>query len=128
MAKPRKRQEKPKEGANLKEAPVLIPLTYNDGTEVPPETIDAICDEIFSVFHGWTLEGNVKGAYRMQAGGQKRVETLQKVSILLDSSRVSKREEMMGRWCARLGQEAMLLKIADSVVKLIPPQPETDEP
>ena len=51
------------------------------------------------MFHGWTLEGNVKGAYRMQAGGQKRVETLQKVSILLDSSRVSKREEMMGRWC-----------------------------
>ena len=29
---------------------------------------------------------------------------------------------------SRLGQEAMLLKIADSVVKLIPPQPETDEP
>ena len=107
MAKPRKRQEKPKEGANLKEATVLIPLTYNDGTEVPPETIDAICDEIFSVFHGWTLEGNVKGAYRMQAGGQKRVETLQKVSILLDSSRVSKREEMMGRWCrARPGSDA----------------------
>jgi hypothetical protein len=129
MAKPRKRGETKGKGNNrLKEAIVLLPLTYNDGTDVPQETIDSICDEIFGTFHGWTLEGNVKGAYQMQAGGQKRVENLLKVSIVLEMSRVSKLEEMVGRWCTRLGQEVMLLKVADSIVKFIPPQPETEEP
>jgi hypothetical protein len=129
MAKPRKREApKAKGNGDLKEAIVLLPLTYNDGAEVPQETIDAICDEIFSMFHGWTIEGNVKGAYQMQVSGQKRVENLLKVSIILDMSRVSKLEEMVGRWCARLGQEVMLLKIADLMVKFVPPQPEAEQP
>ncbi len=128
MAKRRKAEEsKITKGGDLKEAIVLIPLTFNDGARIPPEIIDSICDEIFGVFHGWTLEGNVTGAYPMQSTGQKRVEDLLKVSIILEMSQVSKLEEMVGRWCARLGQEVMLLKIADLIVKFVPPQPEPEE-
>jgi hypothetical protein len=127
MAKPRK-AKKIKSSGHPKEAIVLIPLTYNDGTQVLAETLDSICDEIFGTFRGWTIEGTVKGAYQMRATGQKRVEDLLKVSIALDESQVPELEEMIGRWCAQLGQEVMLLKIADLIVKFVPPQSETKEP
>ena len=78
-----------------------------------------------SPFQGWTIEGIVKGAYRMQSG-QKRVEDLVKVAVVLDEAQLPELEAMVGRWCARLGQEVMLLKIADFVVKFIPPEPEAE--
>ncbi len=126
MAKPRKRQQpriKGKGGGKPKEASVLIPLTYNDGTSVPLEVLESIHDEVYMAFHGWTIEGAVKGAYRMQTG-QKRVEELQRLSIVLEESRIPELEAMIAEWGARLGQEAMLLKVSDFVVKFIPPRTE----
>jgi hypothetical protein len=114
-------------GDNLKEAVVLIPLTDNDGTPFSAETIESIFDEIFDTFRGWTIEGTVKGAYQMRSTGAKRVEELLKVSIVLAASQVAELETMVGRWCTRLGQEVMLLKIADLVIKFVPPQAEREE-
>jgi hypothetical protein len=127
MAEPRRPKAKGKKGGSPKEAIVLIPLTYNDGTEVACEVLDAIRDEIFVAFHGWTIEGTVKGAYRMRTG-QKRVENLHKLSIVLDEDQVPELEAMVARWGAQLGQETMLVKITDSVVKFIPPQRGTEAP
>ena len=129
MAKPRKRRKSKAGGKRSrppKEAIVLIPLTYNDGTKVPQDVILGIFEEIFAAFDGWTNEGTVKGAYRMQTG-QKRVEDLLKVSVVLNESDVPRLEAMVATWCARLGQEAMLLKITDFVIKFVP-HPEAEEP
>ncbi len=104
---------------------ILIPLTYNDGTTVPLGLLEAIRDELFVAFHGWTIEGTVKGAYRMRSG-RKQVEDLQKVSVILDESQLPELEAMVARWGARLGQEAMLLKVSDFVVKFIPPHGEAE--
>ena len=49
-----------------------------------------------------------------------------KVAVVLDEAQLPELESMVGRWCARLGQEVMLLKIADFTVKFIPPQPEAE--
>lgn len=115
------RRKRGKRSTTAQEAIVLIPLTYNDATEVPREVLEAIFDELYLAFHGWTIEGTVKGAYRMLTG-QKRVEDLLKVSVILDKTQVPDLEAMVSRWGAQLGQEAMLLKIADWVIKFIPPQ------
>jgi hypothetical protein len=124
MAKPRNRRKskaKEKGARNPKEAIVQIPLTYNDGTQVPKGTIETIQEQIFAAFAGWTIEGTVKGAYRMQSG-EKRVEDSLKVSIILDESRINELEAMVAQWCGELGQETMLLKITDYVVKFVPPR------
>jgi predicted HicB family RNase H-like nuclease len=102
-----------------KEATVLIPLTYNDGTAVSQDILLGIFEELYVAFHGWTNEGTVKGAYRMQAGEQ-RVEDLLKVSVVLDEMQIPELERMVSEWGARLGQETMLLKIADSTIKFVP--------
>jgi len=125
MAKRGKAKEKGKGDDDPKEAIVLIPLTYNDGSKVPQDVLLDIFEEIYTAFHGWTEEGTVKGAYRMQSG-QKCVEDLLKVSIVLDQSQVPELEAMVSAWCARLGQETMLLKIADYTIRFVPPRKETD--
>jgi len=128
MAKPRERKKpkaKSKGDGDPKEATVLIPLTYNDGTKVPQDILLSIIEEIYVAFQGWTNEGTVKGAYRMQSG-QKRVEDLLKVAIILDQSQVPELESMVSAWCTRLGQETMLLKIADYTIKFVPPQKEAE--
>jgi hypothetical protein len=130
MAKPQKRRQRRATGkrqGNLKEAIVLVPLTYNDGTKVPGDVLESIREELFVAFHGWTIEGAVKGAYRMQTG-RKRVEDLQKLSIILNESQLSELEVMVARWGASLGQETMLMKISDFVVKFIRPHTEEEEP
>lgn len=128
MAKPRNRRKskaKGKEAANPKEAIVQIPLTYNDGTQVPQGTIETIQEQIFAAFDGWTIEGTVKGAYRMRSG-KKRVEDSLKVSIILDESQLDELEAMVAQWCSDLGQETMLFKITDYVVKFVPPRKEAE--
>jgi hypothetical protein len=125
MAKQGKRQKPTpteKQRAVLKEAIVLIPLTYNDGTPIPQQTLDDIHEEAYVAFSGWTLEGTVQGAYRMEATGEKQVEYLQKLSVVLPESKISKLEAMIGRWAKMLGQETMLLKVSDFRVKFIEAQ------
>lgn len=128
MARRRKeRTSGTKTGGRLKEAIVLIPMMYNDGTSVPRATLKAIREEIFERFQGWTIEGKVKGAYRMRTG-RKRVEDLQKISIILQAARVPELEAMVARWGALLGQETMLLKLTDFLVKFVPPRAEEEQP
>jgi hypothetical protein len=111
-----------KNQTNLKEAVVLVPLTYNNGSRIPDEIQNQIDREIFETFHGWTKEGIVQGAYRM-IDGEQRTEELQRVSVILQAADVPKLETMVARWCGLLEQEVMLLKISDSTVKFIPPKP-----
>lgn len=125
--KPGRPKAKDRRGANLKEATVLIPLSFNDETAVSHDVIRSILDELYEAFQGWTIEGTVKGAYRMQSG-QKRVEDLLKVSVVLDESQIPELEARIAGWAAQLGQELMLLKIADFIVKFVPPRQEAEEP
>ncbi len=122
MAKPRGRGKRKaaEEQSPFKEAQVLIPLTFNDGSAVPRDTIAGLLDEVYLAFQGWTIEGTVKGAYRMRSG-EKRVEDHLKISIVLRETQLPELEGMVARWAAALGQETMLLKVGDPTVKFIPP-------
>jgi hypothetical protein len=126
MARPRKHTgpRKGRKAGGLREAAVLVPLTYNDGSRVPRSTLASVQEELFREFGGWTVEGTVKGAYRMRETGKKRVERSLKISVVLDGSQVPDLEAMVARWCAELGQEVMLLKITESIIKFVPPRPE----
>ena len=54
----------------LKKVTLLIPLTFNDGSAIPRDTLAAIEDEIYLAFKGWTIVGEVEGAYQMQQTGE----------------------------------------------------------
>jgi hypothetical protein len=120
----RRRKQNAARPSRSKEAVVLIPLKFNDDTQVPKELILSIFDEIYVAFAGWTDEGTVRGAYRMAGTGEKRVEECLKISIVLEEGQIPALEALIGTWCKRLGQEVILLKISDYTVKFIPPPPE----
>lgn len=108
--------------AELREAVVLVPLNYNDGTRVRPSLINEFLNELYATFDGWTAGGEVKGAYRMQSG-RKQVDKLLQVSVILQVQQIALLEEMIARWCGELKQEVMLLKITQSAIKFIPSRP-----
>jgi hypothetical protein len=103
-----------------KKAFLLLPLTYNDGSAIPLEVLGGIRDDLYKAFHGWTVEGVVEGAYRMQTG-EKRVENLLRISVVLEPDDLPTLRKMVAGYCSLLGQELMYLEISDSIVEFIPP-------
>jgi hypothetical protein len=116
----RRQRQRGGASARLKEAVLLIPLTFNDGTAIASRKILSIVNELYAAFSGWTKEGVVEGAYRMKTG-RRRVEKLLKLSVILEEAKIPELEEMVAKWCDELDQEAMLVKITDAAVKLISP-------
>jgi hypothetical protein len=115
-----------KKRVQLKEATVLVPLTYNDGSPVPERIITGILQEIFDTFDGWTVSPEVQGAYRMRSG-RRQVDKLLPVSVIVEVNGLTLLERMVARWGALLDQELMLLKLADSTIRFIPPAGEEGE-
>ena len=118
--KPKKKDKDP-----YKKATVLIPLTYNDDTRIPIDTLLNIKEQLTANFDGHTDEGTVGGEYMMKSGS-KRADKLMKLYVYLRESQLPILEHMVGRWAFELGQEAMLLEIAEVVVKFVPPLSEEE--
>jgi hypothetical protein len=108
----------------LKKVTLLIPLTFNDGSMIPKETLAAIEDEIYLAFKGWTIVGEVEGAYQMRSTGEKQVERLLQVWVVLAEEAIPALKQMAGRFGATLGQEFMYFEVGESAVEFIPPYAE----
>jgi hypothetical protein len=104
----------------LKKVTLLIPLTFNDGSTVPREILSAIEEDIYLNFKGWTVVGEVEGAYQMQQTGEKKVERLLHIWVVVEEAAVSTLKEMVGRFGAILGQELMYFEVAESLVEFVP--------
>lgn len=110
----------------LKKVTLLLPLTFNDGTVVPEKTLESIRDELFVAFHGWTVAGEVQGAFRMQQTGVKQVDRLLQVWVAVEEAELPRLRDMVSGFGALLGQEAMYFEVSQSMVELIPSRPRED--
>ena len=106
-----------------KKAILLIPLTYNDGSQVSDEILDSIFEALFVLSGGYTTAGTVRGAYRMR-DGSKQTDVLEQVWIAYKDEDKPALRELVGRFCALLGQETMYLEFADSLIEFISPHEE----
>jgi hypothetical protein len=104
----------------LRKAILLIPLTYNDGTRVPQEILDAIYEELFVLSGGHTSTGVVRGAYRMK-DGTKQTDILEQVWVAYNDDDQPALRELVAKFCSMLGQESMYLEFTESVIELIHP-------
>jgi hypothetical protein len=107
-----------------KKAIVLIPLTYNDGTQVPQEVLKGIYEALFAFGGGHTNAGTVKGAYRMK-DGSKQTDVLEEVWVACEEGDKPVLRELVARFCSILGQETMYLEFTESVIEFIPPREES---
>jgi hypothetical protein len=106
-----------------KKAILLLPLTYNDGSQVPEEVLARIYESLFVLSGGHTSAGTVRGAYRMQ-DGSKQTELLEQVWIAYDEEDKGALRDLVAQICTELGQEAMYLEFTDSVIEFIAPRAE----
>src|SRR5262245_43642526 len=108
----------------LKKVTLLIPLTFNDGTTIPKQTLEAIEEELYLACKGWTIVGEVEGAYQMQQTGEKKVERLLHVWVVVEEEAVPALKRMVAKFGATLDQEFMYFEVGESVVEFISPYTE----
>ncbi len=99
---------------------LLIPLKYNDGSEVPKEVILDFQQELFALGGGCTNAGTVEGAYRME-DGSKQVDQLLQLWVGLPDECVPELERLVARLGAILGQESMYMERSGGRIRFIPP-------
>jgi hypothetical protein len=104
---------------------LLLPLTYNDKSKVPKQVRDQILDELYLLAGGYHIAGVGKGAYRMQSG-QKQVDYSLEVWLAIEEEHEQPLKEMVARFAALLGQEALYLERTGGTVEFIPPPPVGD--
>ncbi len=104
----------------LRKVTLLIPLTFNDGSAAPGEVLKAIREEIFVAFNGWTVAGEVEGAYRMEQTGHKQIDRLLEVWVVVEDMDLPQLRQMVAKFGARLGQESMYFEVGMSAVEFIP--------
>lgn len=100
---------------------LLIPLTYNDGSAVAQATFDEIYDALFALCDGYTVAGEVRGAYRMQTGA-KQVDALVEVWVAVEPNLLDELRRLVAGLGSKLGQEAMYLERTGGTVELIAPE------
>lgn len=101
---------------------LLLPLTYNDGSAVATDVLHGMLEELFMSFGGYTVAGEVEGAYKM-ASGSKQVDTCLEVWIALESDQASQDHlrRIVSSFASRLGQETMYFERTGSTVEFIGP-------
>ena len=101
---------------------LLVPLTFNDGSEVSKDVLAGIEDELFVLAGGCTVNGTVKGSYRM-SDGSKQTDTLLELWVVVAEEDQGELRELVGKYGRMLGQESMYLERVNSDVEFIPSSP-----
>jgi hypothetical protein len=99
---------------------ILLPLHYNEGSAVPKRILREALQSLYDLANGYTIEGKVRGAYRMKSG-QKQEDELMKVSVLVGPEKAGALRKLVGEFCRRLGQESMWLEYLHSDVEFVSP-------
>lgn len=96
----------------LKKCFFLLPTSYNDGREVPPEVMDGILDELYLTFGGYSIGGIAEGTWRMSDGTKVSDLSLQ-VWVIMDEEKVPVMRDLIKKFAKILGQEKMLFEAMD---------------
>ncbi|WP_417383682.1 hypothetical protein [Gimesia sp.] len=99
---------------------LLLPVNYNDGSEVPEQVRNEILDQIYILAGGYRVDGEGEGAYRMQ-NGTKQVDRSIAVWIVVDEDDIPELKNLAGEIAAKLEQETIYLEHTGSTVEFIPP-------
>jgi hypothetical protein len=99
---------------------LLLPLNYNDGSEVPKEVRDRFFDEVFVLAGGYHIAGTGTGAYRMQ-DGTKQVDHSLEVWIAVEEADVPALKQLIATYAGILKQESLYLERTGGTVEFVAP-------
>ena len=110
----------------LKKCLLLLPTTFNDGTQVPQETLSSIIRRIDDAFGDHTVDGYCDGVYRMDDGSKARDRSL-KVWIVMDPGRVDELKAYAQDFASELKQETLWFEVTEAEVDFVRPTPKPGE-
>jgi len=110
----------------LRKCIILLPIAYNDGTEVPPAVLTGVLKEIDEAFDGHHIAGVGDGSYRMKDGTMVSDKTLD-VWVVVDAKRMDELKKLAAKFAALLKQESVYFEVTAAKVEFIPPSHETGE-
>lgn len=110
----------------LRKCILLLPTTFNDGSEVPPEVLTGIRRDIDETFDGHTFAGICEGAYRMESGDIAH-DTSLIIWVVVDADRVEELRKHARRFAGVLRQESLYFEVTEAEVEFIRPLPEAGE-
>lgn len=99
---------------------LLLPMTYNDRSEIPKSVRNQILDELFVLADGYHVAGVGRGAYRMR-NGSKQVDDSLEVWVVVDEENVPSLKELVAKVAHMLKQESIYLERTEGSVEFIAP-------
>jgi len=94
-------------------ATFFLPERDNDGRDLTSE-INAVQEECFVAFGGWTLMGYFKGVWRMESGVQQ-TDVSAVYMVILEDVDLPLLEAILKRFKAKTTQEAIFLEVVKNV-------------
>lgn len=91
-----------------------LPVKDNDGRDLGLE-IGEVEDACYQAFGAWTFVGYIRGAWRMQRSGTRRIETSAVYSIVVTEARVAEIEAILRTFKRKTTQEAIYMELAPQV-------------
>ena len=104
----------------LRKCTLLIPLSYNDGTPVPPEMLARIENRLYDRFGGYTIAGTVEGACRM-ADGTRAADRSRVLWVAVPADQIGDLRRMVADIARELRQESVYFEVSDAGVEFIGP-------
>jgi hypothetical protein len=89
----------------------LIPTRFNDGSSVPPATLEDVKRGLWVKFGGVTIEGLVQGHWIDTADGRHYQDESIKVTVACDAERLAEAEAEVRDIGRRLKQIAMYFEV-----------------
>jgi hypothetical protein len=91
----------------------LLPMRFNDGTEVPPERINQILDNLALQFGGCSDEGITKGQWIDPKDQTLYRDESRRVVVSCDNRLLWEAQQAVIRIGKELGQRAMYFEVRD---------------
>jgi len=99
---------------------LLLPLTYNDRSQIPKSIRDHVLDELFVLAGGYYIAGVGQGAYRMR-NGSKQVDTSLEIWVAVEEEDVPSLKQLVAKVAKMLNQECIYLEHSGGSVEFIAP-------
>jgi hypothetical protein len=99
---------------------LLLPLTYNDRSQIPKSVRDHVLDELFILAGGYHIAGVGQGAYRMR-NGSKQVDHSLEIWVAVEEEDVPSLKQLVAKVAQMLKQECIYLERTGGSVEFIAP-------
>ena len=97
----------------MKKSTTLLPLRFNDGTEVPADIFQRILERFWINFGGVTIEGEVDGHWIDTQDQQHYEDRSKKVVVIVPDDQLDAARELVREARVELGQIVMYFEVAD---------------